>query len=716
MGTRKKQQTFAQHRRHIEELKEDILEDVPSVTISEIMDYIHQKQKLVITVKFTTLDREVFTQSYAGQSTIAEVKEILKEVFNMSTVEKIVISQNGTVPKDDELLSSLVYDKHFMMDLDLQSTDPKEFIAAHNAYKSFTVPDIITVTVVYDDCTCEDFVVEVENRSILKPFLGGYRDRITQIEYHHGYTQTGPFVKKDGKGKTHRTTQTYKMRNRKEDTMYSRATQMSRQDYYIPNVCDKVITAGKYESADDKATRIDVEGAVRVIQRYYRAWKLRKALKLLLAEYRKRILLEQEELDHLQKMDDERKNRELIGKVFPRTKADFFMLYTMLENWKKAQIDQIKKMACGPSKMSQMYLLLEKEIDMLMSIEQQKKILNEDRRVQRDLEFLKTISTPLSWNSDYKNLYIEMDTLETQAGREYVDLFRRVCDTSTGIEGRMQAYMDVKLSLRNHMHCEVGLEIISLIDRACLLIGRGLTDPHLEELHKRIEACIMKHYHMKECNRNIALRYHRVTEKLMKDNLFYCHRCKMFRTHDEFNIEHTTTALTVCKNCSIGDKIMEPWRDIQPYRFLLKLIRRDERRKSSHCSIAYILTDNDIYHIITQIWQSHSVISEVNDIYKLRLCRFFKDLPWAPWNCILLTAEEARAHLSIKDLKTVYDPGFLQLICNKHILAKRFFKRAIKLNDYFQEIGEAKIRWDEIFEKKEFIAVNSKTTIFLSCH
>jgi hypothetical protein len=33
-------------------------------------------------------------------------------------------------------------------------------------------------------------VVEIESRSIRKPFIGGYRHKVTGVEYHHAFTQT----------------------------------------------------------------------------------------------------------------------------------------------------------------------------------------------------------------------------------------------------------------------------------------------------------------------------------------------------------------------------------------------------------------------------------------------------------------------------------------------------------------------------------------------
>lgn len=53
------------------------------------------------------------------------------------------------------------------------------------------VPDIITVQVEKDN-HIEEITVEIEDRRIPKPYLGGYRHVESEIEYHHAATQSGP--------------------------------------------------------------------------------------------------------------------------------------------------------------------------------------------------------------------------------------------------------------------------------------------------------------------------------------------------------------------------------------------------------------------------------------------------------------------------------------------------------------------------------------------
>lgn len=111
-------------------------------------------------------------------------------------------------------------------------------------------------------------VVEIENRAIEKPNLGGYRHIRTGVKYFHGYTQTGPPKGKvPPERKNHRDTQTYVVRHRKTQQDYSRATQVATRDIYLPSLSDKILTSGPYETAEEREKRLNVEGKVRTIQR-----------------------------------------------------------------------------------------------------------------------------------------------------------------------------------------------------------------------------------------------------------------------------------------------------------------------------------------------------------------------------------------------------------------------------------------------------------------
>lgn len=668
-----------------------------------------------ITIKFTTDDDTVFTQAFIEKSTIGEIKTFLVDVFAVPG-SVIDLSHQATSLQDNVTLGEFKSKAYERLEFGLRSKSSKYDISASKAYEDLGNPDIITVRVETPEGDIKDVVVEIEDRSIVKPFLGGFVSVCTGIEYHHGYSQTGPPKPKvPPEMKNHRDTQTVDIRHRRSNTVYDRATQMANENTWIPNVNDKLYKSGPYETAEERDKRLDIPGKVRIIQRYFWAWKLRKALKILCEEYRKRVRKEQEQDEYDNKEDIERKKRELIAKVFPRSRSDFAMLYTMIERWKKAEIERISTISCGPAKIASFYMLLDKEIEMLRAIEKQREIVKNDMKLQRTTDFLKLIGTPLFWHCHYKNIPISMDTLETQQGRVYEELYLSICDMHASNEAQMQALLDLKIFFNGH-NCNTWNELATLIDRLCVLMARGLTPAHLDMLHKRVRALLIKHIRQVECNEGVTNRMTRVKEKLMENNLFYCSRCSQLKTHDLFTLNSRTTSFKVCLLCSWYDRVIEPWIDLAPYRYMLRRIRREERLKLAPSSLAFIMQDVDINLIVTQIWHSHSAINENDDVYNLRLCRWFKGEDWAPWNSILLTKEEAKAHLKIRKLQDVYDKEFLQHVFNKHTLAKRMFAVAALIDNRFQEMGQIDTKWNEILDLIEFVAVNSKPKIFLSCH
>lgn len=45
----------------------------------------------------------------------------------------------------------------------------------HTNFSHYTLPEIITVYIDENGGQCKEVVVEIENKSIVKPFLGGYK-------------------------------------------------------------------------------------------------------------------------------------------------------------------------------------------------------------------------------------------------------------------------------------------------------------------------------------------------------------------------------------------------------------------------------------------------------------------------------------------------------------------------------------------------------------
>lgn len=52
-----------------------------------------------------------------------------------------------------------------------------------------------------------------------------------------------------------------------------------RNDLYIANVSDKFLSPKHYETHEDLESKLNIDGCVRIIQRYYRAYRIVKFIK-----------------------------------------------------------------------------------------------------------------------------------------------------------------------------------------------------------------------------------------------------------------------------------------------------------------------------------------------------------------------------------------------------------------------------------------------------
>lgn len=61
----------------------------------------------------------------------------------------------------------------------------------------------------------------------------------------------------------------------------------------------------------------------------------------------------------------------------------------------------------------------------------------------------------------------------------------------------------------------------------------------------------------------------------------------------------------------------------------------------------------DLRYLVENIWNSQSVLSAHEDLFDLLLVRWNKYEEWSPWNCILLTKDEASAHGKLENVTEV---------------------------------------------------------------
>lgn len=326
-------------------------------------------------------------------------------------------------------------------------------------------------------------------------------------------------------------------------------------------------------------------------------------------------------------------------------------------------------------------------MELLRCIEAYRVKVREDSRKIKEQKFLEEISNPVAWfNKDGK--LITMDTIEIQKARKLKELYNSFLREDMEVKERMELLVDMKFALQEFRH-PLAEEVITLLDRECDLLVRRCNNYQIEFLRRRIAASVFQLLKTSELNSGVTkCKDIRDYQKMENSRLHFCEMCHQVKTHTEFPLNARMNTFLVCTSCSWKDVTERLWTDMTPYKFILRAVQRDERRRKCWGSIAFVLQEKDIYFIVEKLWHSHSAISECNDMTELRLCRWLVNEDWSPWNCFLVTVQEMKAHLKLERPEEVYDEELVQKIANKHKLAKANFVQLTSVNKRFTESGD----------------------------
>ena len=139
------------------------------------------KKTLTVKIQLPENSENVLAVNFPNTFHVGNLKEDIAKKFKVS-VDQLNVQQNDDEIQDKHMLCHLQLNDFGIIEIKLKLTD----IAISDGiildtsvyYSSFTLPDIITVHVPVEnedgETTTRDLVVEIENKSIKKPFLGGY--------------------------------------------------------------------------------------------------------------------------------------------------------------------------------------------------------------------------------------------------------------------------------------------------------------------------------------------------------------------------------------------------------------------------------------------------------------------------------------------------------------------------------------------------------------
>ncbi|CAF1503941.1 unnamed protein product [Rotaria magnacalcarata] len=592
---------------------------------------------------------------------------------------------------DNQLsLSQIEVEPNTTVSMELHSKDPiNEPLRPYKLRQDISMPDVITVRIDEGQSMSRDVVVEIERNNFRKPYLGGVRHRMNGKEFHHASAQTLPPQRPDkGVIRYCRDTQTIQARHRVIQTTNEQSTQMSKPGYFVTTDNDRFLTPHRYQTAEEKFDILNKKAII--IQKYFRRWLAKRDVNILREAFQARL---QYEFEEKQRKIQERQNRyqhDLDRRLNPRTKDDFDVLYAALEKWREEEIAKINATKQGASRKAALALLVDEETELLATIDRYKteaQKYNKEVNIQR---FIERVAQPKRWK--YKDgTTTEMDTPYSIRARELMQIYNTITMKFLTLDERLDILLTLKHTVKEH-ECRLTQEVIQLIDREADLLMRGTKEENLSGLRQRIATLFLQYIKTPTFNPGVV-RHLKVPQDpviAQEQKTLYCRSCQKYYPSTEFSVSSTNANIGKCRQCFRLENIANKRTDQTKFKFLLKKIEKEECAYSDGARCIFFLTTNDMEYMFKNIWDSHSVLSEESDIYTLTFVRWNRREEFSPWNCILLTLQEASAHLKMEDVEANYSEPFRKKIRYKHAVSRSHFLKLVEhVSHYHEQLQQA---------------------------
>nr|CAB3256789.1 CMUB116 radial spoke protein [Phallusia mammillata] len=625
------------------------------------------------TVKFQLLPSKQFiTIASSLKNSMQELQDQLAAKLKVP-INVLQFSHTGKSLHTTAVLSELGVTPNGTVQLDVVSNDPDNVPLKPKAKQEISSSDVITVRLVKENNEYEDVVVEIERVARKKPFLGGFRNKLTGSEFHHASAQTVTKRRpQTDVERFNRDCQTVFERNRTSQTTNTTSTQMTKIGCYVSTQEDKLMSPGKYityqEYFDERFK------AVIVLQSYFRRWQARNIVNELKLDRDRRLAWEREEEIRKRREKEERIKKEFERRMKPKTKEDFDLLYAALEKWRVEELGHIDAELDGPERKAALCSLLEQETQLIASIGRHKIEAGKENKEKNIQRFLDKAAAPKRWKA-YDGRYTEMDTQYTIRAKEMRDIYNSINMKYLTQDERLDVLLTLKHTVKEH-DCKLTREITELIDREADLLMRGVSDTNLEGLRKRISTLFLQYCKNPLFNPEAArlLKVPQDPSTLRKD-IYFCPSANQYLPSTEFKITANSRSVGKCRKVQELDNAARTRQDFSHYRIMLRNLRRTEETYNDNSKIAFLIQEKDLQYLVENIWATQSILSAWDDLYDLVLVRWDRDEEWSPWNCILLTKDEAIAHARLDHLNEAYGQVFILKVKNKHTLARIYFSR-----------------------------------------
>ncbi|XP_004707921.2 IQ and ubiquitin-like domain-containing protein [Echinops telfairi] len=651
-------------------------------TIKETLKSSRQESSATVKVVLLPVAQEII-MPFRVEVMFKHLKDYFSHLLGIPS-DVLQITSSGIILKNHESLLHHGIRPRAVVQIEITSKNPDLYpikrIAALRESSQIIAVRVETAVDQY-----QEVPVEIVKSDFHKPFLGGFRHKVTGIEYHNAGTQTLP-KKIPAKNTVFcRETQTVQERKKLQQTVNTTSTQMTKIGVYVSNMTDKLVTPGKYfTAAEYHAERLQ---AVLVLQTHYRRWRAKMVVEELRRQKKLRMEWELQEELRKRREKEEWMRMDYYRRHNPKVREDFELLYNALELWRQEELARIDQLFTGAERKAALCELLEKESQLIASIGKHRFIAGQENQEAAIKAFLDKCSAPKIWKTG-SGKTIEMDTQFTIRARELQSIYECILLKNISQDERLDILLTLKHTVKEH-ECKLTQEILELIDREVDLMMRGVKSYNLEGLRKRITTLFLHYIKTPLFNPEVA-RHLKVPQDPLKfyKKIYFCQSCQLYLPSTEFSISSTSQRIYRCRHCNSLDN--ETWKreSFLKYKSLLQRLYFSEADYEDDSKIAYLIQLQDIQYLVENIWASQSALSAWDDLNDLVLVRWERSTQWSPWNCILLTKDEGVAHLKLSNIEEGYEPVFIHKIRHKHILAKNYFSQIPLLAAFLQEDEE----------------------------
>jgi len=540
-------------------------------------------------------------------------------------------------------------------------------------------PDFIPTKVVIDPYTGK------------KQWLGGWRHKLNHNEFHNAETQTNRAIKKITCERNDRDAQTYEYKNVTFQTSQEASTQMTKPGHYVSTRDDVIITPGEYTLADTIAKRRN--NAAIVIQKYFRRY-LAKIITAQLKEDREAYenWLE-EEKERIEEERRKRRQKNLEGRLNPRSKKDFDLVWAALTSWRNEQVALIRANSETLAEQKAALATLEEQVAQLVAAIGRHKIrANQETKDLKIAKFLNSCAAPRKWKAkDGKWISMvnwtgepgqfEMETGYTLRAKELRDLYNALKMEGLNREERIDMLLTLKNIVAGVPDCKLTKELIGLAEREAEMLVRGVNSSLLNGLRARILHLYLQFCRDPKFNPEAA-RHLTVPQdaEALRSKVVKMGSSSNYLSHWPLAIwpyaAPPNFELTAAHRGKVNPN---PHPDIID----IKQVMKELKKKYPDSDLVYVMAEGDIRHLVLNIWSMKSALSHTQE--DLTLCKWKKSESWSPWNCFLITKREEEAHASFASPEDGYGPIMFQKVHRKHLQARQYFSRVKGMSRFLRE-------------------------------